>query len=128
MIIRMSVEDNDYFYVLTTFIKHVFQGSMGSRLSDTMQEYIQMDIEFENLMKLLSPNVDKPLNTTEKAFIIDYINQRFKKFVKKTVSLVDEHDRLIKDFDVQILESFTDKWENGEAFYWFQHSRVVINQ
>ena len=128
MIIRMSVEDNDYFYVLTTFIKHVFQSSMGSRLSDTMQEYIQMDIEFENLMKLLSPNVDKPLNTTEKAFIIDYINQRFKKFVKKTVSLVDEHDRLIKDFDVQFLESFTDKWENGEAFYWFQHSRVVINQ
>lgn len=128
MIIRMSVEDNDYFYVLTTFIKHVFQSSMGSRLSDTMQEYIQMDIEFENLMKLLGPNVDKTLNTTEKAFIIDYINQRFKKFVKKTVSLVDDHDRLIRDFDVQILESFTDKWENGEAFYWFQHSRVVINQ
>lgn len=128
MIIRMSVEDNDYFYVLTTFIKHVFQSSMGSRLSDTMQEYIQMDIEFENLMKLLGPNVDKTLNTTEKAFIINYINQRFKKFVKKTVSLVDDHDRLIRDFDVQILESFTDKWENGEAFYWFQHSRVVINQ
>ena len=128
MIIRMSVEDNDYFYVLTTFIKHVFQSSMGSRLSDTMQEYIQMDIEFENLMKLLGPNVDKTLNTTEKAFIIDYISQRFKKFVKKTVSLVDDHDRLIRDFDVQILESFTDKWENGEAFYWFQHSRVVINQ
>ena len=130
MIIRLTVEDNDYSDLMKNFVSN-----LSSRITripaniENMDSKRQLDIimEIEDTGRLLNPNVTKKHTDEEKSFLIKRIKESFAEFA---YSNVDDStaEYLIEKFIVEIINSMEDTWENGEVWYWFQHSGVVLNQ
>jgi len=130
MIIRLTVNDNDFYYELKGFCKNL--SSQIARLPkdiESMDVTKQLDIirESRKIDKLLNPNVTENHTEEEKELLIRKTKDAFAMYVKNACK-EDTADYLIEKFEVEILDTMEDKWENGEAFYWFQHSGVVLNQ
>jgi hypothetical protein len=93
-----------------------------------MEEFFEAEDAYNRFMKLLNPNNNEKLTDSDKNFLSDYIRGRFDRFLKRSNYDETEHNLLMRDFKVNIQNSFVDRWENGESFYWLQHSGTVINQ
>lgn len=130
MIIRLTVEDNDFGNVMKNFLSNL-DGRMTALPSNIRELGIDTQLEILNninkINKLLNPNVTEKHTEEEKTFLKEKIIESFAKYVL-TCKDEDTANYLIKNFSVDIIDSMEDKWENGEAWYWFQHSRVVLNQ
>ena len=129
MIIRLTVNDNDFGYLMNNFVC-----CLGSRISQLPVNIKDLDVdaqmmiieETDKVSKLLNPNSTEKHTEDEKALIKEKIIKAFERHV--SLEDKDTADYLIRNFKVEFLDSVEDKWENGEAFYWFLHSRAVINQ
>lgn len=133
MIIRLTVNDNDFYYLIMDFMKNMWRHSFCSKEIDdmTLEEKIaevENIIKHEDLIQLINPNYDKKLNEEEQSRIISYLKEKFEKYINTLEK--DEHAKkyLIESLEIKIQKSFVDRWENGEAFYWLQHSNKIINQ
>lgn len=127
MIIRVTVNDNDFYYSLMGFMKCMWGFREDKTLS--VEERIEAHRKHFDISALVNPNNDKKLTETEKASIIAYLKEQFEKYVNEHPYIKkDSKDYLIRNIEIKILKTFTDKWENGEAFYWFQHSNTIVNQ
>lgn len=130
MIIRLTVNDNDFGYLMNTFVC-----CLGSRISQVPANIKNLDVdaqmmiidEIDKVSELLNPNFAEKHTEDEKALIKEKIIKAFAGYVYAHEDK-DTAGYLIREFKVEFLDSVEDKWENGEAFYWFQHSRAVINQ
>ena len=120
MIIKMTVKDNDFGDILENFARN-----LNNRITKLPINIEEMEW-FEQLecMKLLTENHTEE----EKELLIRKIKETFSTYVKDVCKDESDVDYLIGKFKVEIIESMTDKWENGEMVYWFQHSGLVINQ
>lgn len=130
MVIKFTVQDNDYYYCLQAFIKSLFRG-VGAHPSKfkTVDEFFSAEDTYNRFMRLLGPNNDEKLTGEDKRFILDYIRNRFDTYLKTCNYDDEERSLLNKDFKVRIQKSYVDRWENGESFYWLQHfPYVIINQ
>lgn len=130
MIIRLTVEDNDFGILMDTFVKH-----LSSRITklpsniESLDGKKQFEIckEIKIIDRLLNPNVTENHTEEEKEILIKRIKEAFYEFVNyRTEDSTAEY--LVKNFKVEIINSMEDKWENGEVWYWFQHSGVWLNQ
>lgn len=129
MVIKFTVSDNDYYFCLQSFIKSLVRGSgLHPSKFNTMEEFFEAEDAYNRFMKLLNPNNDNKLTDSDKDFILGYIRDRFDKFLKRSNYDETEHNLLMRDFKVNVQNSFVDRWENGESFYWLQHSGTIINQ
>ncbi len=130
MIIRLSVNDNDFSGYLTQYMQ---------KFSLYMRELtVEFDYESEPeklrdfmkrdryIRKVLNPNNIEPLSGEDIDFIIQQVHFTFGVFCDKRFDL-DVADYLKKQLSVSILSSIEDRWENGEAFYWFLHANNFIN-
>lgn len=129
MVIKFTVNDNDYYFCLSSFIKSLFRGSgLHPSKFDKVEEFFEAEDAYNRFTKLLNPNNNEKLTVGDKQFIIEYIKNRFDTYIK--LSNYDDNERklLMRDFKVNIQNSFVDRWENGESFYWLQHSCIIINQ
>lgn len=130
MIIRLTVEDNDFGDLMNIFLKK-FPGVITKIPSniENMETQNQLDTinEIEEIDKLLNPNITEKHTNEEKMILIRRIVQAFSEFV---YNYTDEHtaEYLEKRFKVEIVDFMEDKWENGEVWYWFQHSGIFLNQ
>lgn len=130
MIIRLTVEDNDFGDLMNIFLKK-FPGVITKIPSniENMETQNQLDTinEIEEIDKLLNPNITEKHTNEEKMILIRRIVQAFSEFV---YNYIDEHtaEYLEKRFKVEIVDFMEDKWENGEVWYWFQHSGIFLNQ
>lgn len=130
MIIKLTVKDNDYSNLMRGFVQNL--GSRVSQLPSNIRELDglrQFEIikEINKIDKLLNPNITEKHTDEDKAFLKEKITEAFVIYV---CVREDENtaDYLTRNFKVDIVDSMEDKWENGEAWYWFQHSRTVLNQ
>ena len=114
MIIRLSVQDNDY----TRPLKHFAATLMTNIYAVDNCHHIN------RLLQIMNPNTDDPITEDDKEFLIELINQLFDEFFKKS----EYFDYLKKNFQCSIGYLFEDMWENGEAVYLFTVQRVVIVQ
>lgn len=131
MIIRMTVNDNDFSEIIEPFIKN-FIINVCFYKKDENQSYEKRVKEYElseKALKYLNPNLyeDMQSYTQEE---LDELNSIIKKAFKVYVL---EHcqtnaNYLIEKLEVTFQDSFTDKWENSEAYYYFLHSQKYINQ
>ena len=131
MIIRLTVEDNDFYNELYGFCKSLsFLISRLPRDLESMDRVKQLEIikESRKVDRLLNPNVTEEHTEEEKALIVRKTKEAFAVYVKATCRDESDADYLIQNLKVEITDTMTDKWENGEAFYWYQHSGVVLNQ
>lgn len=129
MVIKFTVNDNDYYFCLQSFIKSLFRGyGLHPSKFNNVEEFFEAEDAYNRFKKLLNPNNNEKLTGEDKQFIIKYIRNRFDTYIKLSNYDDNERNLLMRDFKVNIQNSFVDRWENGESFYWLQHSGTVINQ
>lgn len=117
MVIKFTVRDNDYWRVMDSF---------GNLFSSVLVRELPNE-ERDRVFKLLNPNLTKSYTEEDKTFLITEIKKMFKNFVESRVD-AEASEYLTDNFEVEIITSVEDKWENDEMYYWFQHSDTVINQ
>lgn len=124
MIIRITVNDNDFQNVLEKFCGNFYNVITYSATKITdIGESIRLEKEIRNLF---NPNVDIELTNEVKKRMKRIIRESFKMFVEKNYKKDAEY--LIDSLCVDILSRMEDRWENGEVFYWFQHSNKYLCQ
>ena len=131
MIIRLTVDNNDFYNELYGFCNRLSLQIPRLPKDIASMEYTkQLEIirESQKVDRLLNPNVTEKHTEEEKELLIRKTKEAFSIYVKATCRDESDVDYLIRNLKVEITDTMTDKWENGEAFYWFQHSGVVINQ
>ena len=130
MIIKMTVNDNDFGRIMEEFGGNLSMNVL--RYPDnieTLDSSIQISIlkEINLIDRLFNPNVTEDHTEEEIQLIKKRVRESFALFVHNRVS-EDTERYLLENFQVDIIKSMEDKWENGEMFYWFQHSGVCICQ
>lgn len=116
MIIKMTVNDNDFGKIMEEF---------GGNLSMNVLRYpdniemldsgIQISVlkEISLIDRLLNPNVTEDHTEEEILFIKKRVKDSFALFIHKRVS-EDTERYLLDNFQVDVVKSMEDKWENGE--------------
>lgn len=130
MIIRLTVKDNDFGDLMDDFVKNL-SGKITKLPSNIEfldgRKQFEIIKEIRKIDKLLNPNVTENHTEEEKELLIKRIKETFIEFIhSRTDDSTAEY--LIKKFEAKIINSMEDKWENGEVWYWFQHSGVFLNQ
>ena len=140
MIIRLSLGDNDYSEELEKFATNLY--TKVSILTDKIcKETDDRDVKikehhnWERTFELFNPNctTEANLNDEDKSWLSERIQLAFDYWVKGRVEDgwvdADEAGYLLgKDLQVTVGFDFKDKWENGEAVYYFTTANVIINQ
>lgn len=119
MIIKMTVNDNDFGRIMEEFGGNLSMNVL--RYPDnieTLDSGIQISIlkEISIVDKLLNPNVTEDHTEEEILFIKKRVKDSFALFVHNRVS-EDTERYLLDNFQVDVVKSMEDKWENGEMFY-----------
>ena len=130
MIIRLTVHDNDFGDLMDMFVRNLF-----SKMTNFPSNIEELDVENQLnffreqkvVFRLLNPNATESHTEEEKTFLIKRVKESFKEFVEKHADS-STADYLSKGLEVEIVNSMEDKWENGEVWYWFQHSGEFLNQ
>ena len=125
MIIRVTVNDNDFYYDIMGFMRSMWNFRENKSLS--VSEQIDAHLRHSDIIYLINPNNSKSLTEEDKNFIITYLEEQFVKYANSNIK-ADNRKYLIESLEIKILKTFTDKLENGEAFYWLQHSNKIVNQ
>ncbi len=133
MIIRATVNDNDFYDVMFGFMRTMWNFKRNNKaVSEMTPEEVSAEVdallEHEDILKLVNPNNDKKLTAEEEQTVIKHLHKKFAEHLENACKSSDTKEYLKRHLEIKIQKSFTDKWENGEAFYWFQHSRIVVNQ
>jgi len=132
MIIRLTVNDNDFSEKIQGYFADFWMRMLelhpDSCLSEkSPYEELRAWRERENQIRtIMNPNNDHELSDEEKNIIIEQVKRTFTQYVDRWYH--EDAEYLKKNLEVSIINSVTDKWENGEVFYWFQHANKVINQ
>lgn len=126
MIIKVTVEDNDFGEILERFMKNLCFELTREPDDLTAGKALDFYRTYKRINSLLNPNVTEKLTEEDVAFLTERIKKSWEFYVKKKVPDADQY--LVNKFKVTFPKTFTDKWENGEAVYWFQHSGIVLNQ
>lgn len=131
MIIRLTVSDNDFYDIMYKFAKKMwnYTGTKYSKdlSSDELNQLIKEIDEHDAIIQLINPNINTKLSKEDEDKVIAYIKKNFEIYLDQHTSK-DTKEYLLKNLKISFQKSFEDKWENGEAFYWCQHSGAVINQ
>lgn len=124
MIIRLSVNDNDFSNIIVEY------------LSEFWSNIVETDVSKENVIErfgikrrineILNPNIDYKLKEEDKIFLENQIRKSFHYWCGNHYPC--DADYLNRNITVEFLDVIEDKWENGEACYWFQHSACIITQ
>ncbi len=126
MIIRVTVNDNDYYYILLHFMEKMWDFEKNP--TEEVEAEVERLLEREKILQLISPNNTKKLTPREERMIIEYLHKRFEEYVNSRVKKSRTRELLKRDIKIGIQRTFVDEWENGEAFYWLQHSQKIVNQ
>ena len=133
MIIRMTVEDNDYTEMLEKFADNLFE-HLYIESSLVLNEFYDPD----TLHRLIE--TEETIRKTMWAESMNDITDEAKTLLKaklviiwgKYVDSVAKEDRikeyLKRDFDCSFSFAFEDKWENGEVVYYFTTAKKWISQ
>lgn len=122
MIIKMTVHDNDFAEFLESFAKNL-KAKMICNDNSTRDDRCKTVDIFSK-----SAN-DEVLTDEDESFICSQVNEIFSKYLSQTYFLNEETKHyLISNFCVEIVDSFQEKWENGECVYYFSNSIAVIAQ
>ena len=138
MIIRMTVNDNDF----TEYLEQ-FASGLNTRLLNlvnsvskdaTIDEKLNAYKDWDRTFTLLNPNCTTSKNITEndKAFMNRQVDRAWSLFISKHITSEDVEDNgleyLIDSFECSIGYDFKDMWENGEVVYYFTTNQKYIEQ
>ena len=125
MIVRVSVGNNYFNYRIRHFMESLFIHGYMTHLNK-LEDLVREETTQDRFIRLLSS--EKPLDIVDTGFIVEYIKRKFNSYVKNLSFDIITTSQLLNDLQIDLLNSFTDRNENSEAFYWLAHSRQLINQ
>lgn len=125
MIIRLSVNDNDFSSKLEDYLKNLWIYITETDVL-TKENVLEMIHVKDKVYEMLNPNIGYELTENDKDFLKNQIRNSFRYWCETRYPSDAEY--LSKNLTIEILDVIEDKWENGEACYWLQHSDCVINQ
>lgn len=133
MIIKLTVHDNDFSDWLVSYAKQMFYYRRNTKPVSEMtieEKAAEVDriLAHDDIFKMVNPNTDEKITNEKATKIIKYIREEFEVFLINKKVGESTREYLLRELTITIQKSFTDRWENGEAIYWFQHSNQVINQ
>lgn len=144
MIIRLTVNDNDFTQVLEKYLNNkIFnltldlmdkaqdlQGKREANRRDekVLNQYREAIDKYAHaeskLREIFNVNNHNQLTTEEKDFLKERLQTSFDYYVKR----YNKPEELLGKLEVKISDTFTDKWENGEVVYWLQSSNSIVVQ
>ena len=115
MIIKMTVSDNDFGFVMTNLCMALKNGcpEIGTEEEKAIN-YIKNSRRWNQLYH------EDFLPQTEKNFIIDMITKKFYDIIKTNDENTQEY--LKRNFRCTFVDYIDGKWENGEAYYFIPKS------
>lgn len=132
MIIRMTLNDNDFTQEIERFAKNLFDrlywAKDASFYDNDYSKWYQVYKAQEELQKLLNPNITDSLTDEDKITIKAKVFLEWWDFVDGLNFKEDTKKYLKKDFECSISYDFKDKWENGEVVYYFTTNQKYITQ
>ena len=144
MIIRLTVNDNDFTQVLEKYLNNkIFNLTLDlmdkaqilqekreankddekvlKAYNDAMSAYADAE---SKLREIFNVNSHNQLTTEEKDFLKERLQTSFDYYIKR----YNKPQELVGKLKVKVSDSFTDKWENGEVVYWLQSSNTLVIQ
>ena len=133
MIIRMTVEDNDFTEMLEDFandlVELFFQETKYNYKNDYNPEILHQLIETEEMIRqTLWAESMKEVTEEGKTLLKARLHIMWGRYVDSGEQEDRIKDYLKRDFKVDISFNFEDKWENGEAVYYFTYAGKWISQ
>lgn len=116
MIIKMTVNDNDFTKHIKMFLKKFFVNMVFLNAKRTVEDCMRRD----KLNELLNPNVTSSWNKEQQEFLRENIKETFSEYLVQEGVSEKTKDYLIGNLEISFLNSIEDKLENGESCYWFQ--------
>lgn len=110
MIIKMTLNDNDFSEVIESFIQRLYYGYPVRESGNG--DFFAMIKERKHFMELYN---NDDFTEEEKEWFIEVITKAWNQHINNRT----DKEYLQKNFVCKIVESITGKWENGEAFYFF---------
>lgn len=131
MIIRLSVNDNDFTQQIEPYVKNFVcyirelmpEQDLGE--NPTFEEVYNWRQRDKEINRLMNPNSSVVLTDKDKRVIVSQIKRTFEVYCDNHFDK-DTANYLKKGLNVKVLTRIEDKWENGEAIYWFQHADKYI--
>lgn len=124
MILKLSVKDNDFSYLLKRYLNNIHSNiTMDIDFKHKSLEQLE---ERELARRLLNPNCYTEYTNDEIDFLRKRIKASFNYFANQVCQKDSEY--LMKNLGISFPRFIEDKWENGEAVYWLMHSNTVIEQ
>ena len=131
MIIRLTVEDNDFTEQIERYMKNFVlyiremmpEQDLGE--NPTFEQVYAWRLRDKKINSIMNPNITSTLTDKDKKYIVQQVKNTFATFCDNHFD-EDTAEYLKKKLDVRVLSRMEDKWENGEVLYWFQHADKYI--
>lgn len=129
MIIRATVQDNDYKEVLEKFFSkglYLMLCYVKNGLTDSEQDvtlYVRYSKLIDKYCKVIQD--EKILTYEDSNDLVLMLKEAFYKYLDE--NNFEAKDYLKENLDISIVDSVKDKWENGEVLYFFpMHEKYII--
>lgn len=123
MIIKMTANNNEVTAIIEKYLLNFWVNIMELGELTTENSLNQYHTS-KRIKNALNPNFTYVLTAEDKAIIIKTIRDSFFYINRKE----EDISHIARSLEISFLDTMEDKWENGEAVYWFQHSEAVITQ
>ena len=132
MIIRITVNDNDYTADLERFADNLFDRVYWAKdipeEMDFGEWYEKIYKPKQEVQKLMNPNIASNLTDEDKVVLRAAVFLEWCDYVDGLSESERIKECLKNDFEVSVGFEFTDKWENGEVVYYFTTNQKWISQ
>lgn len=128
MIIKVTINNNDFYDLMMYFMK--FMWNFYEDRNAPVYERLKAHYDREHVMLLMNPNYSNPITDVDKEDIKNFLIRQFSKVIKDWgyINCKEEYVYLTENLEISFQDTFEDKCENGESFYYFRQSRAIINQ
>lgn len=133
MIIRLTLDDNDYTHLIECFSKDLFDKlyfeDWELNKEYTTEELGTMLARQKEMQRILNANITENPTTEDKVLVSAQTYLKWYDFIDSIIEFDEKKKEYLKEnFLVIIQDNFKEEWENGEAVYYFTNSRTIITQ
>lgn len=134
MIIKYTLNDNDFTQVIETHLEEY--GPFLAMLYDTIREHIEFQ---DNVRKYDEMSINDPKRKKLKQKLVKAIYKAFKKYINSikinsnwqtdgmnAEDLNDSKQYIFENIKIDIVNSISDNWQNGEVVYYFTSNQKYL--
>ena len=132
MILRITFNDNDFTQIIEKFlethicfgIRYILEKYIPDNSKEAVAKFCEISKKIDKYVSKLASY--EKFNPTEEEDFINILKESLLDYIKDHYP--DDYEYLCKELKIKLLNSMTDKWENGEAVYYFTQcdTKVIL--